>query len=126
MYDTDQDDRPAIVREADTAYEAVRAINHATINAHSIPAPVVYDFLGNAKTAAGHGMHQALTQVAAGLVRSLETHDVYDDSGNPAENAAAAAALMHQAADLATQIGELLEQAQSRISSQGYRTPEKS
>lgn len=126
MYDNDTDDRTPIVREADDAYEAIREINHATINAASIPAPVVYDVLGNLKLAAGHSMHQALNQVAAGLVRSLETHDVYDDSGDPAENAAAAAALMRQAAGLAAQIGELLEQAQSRINSQGYRTPEES
>ena len=37
MHDTD-DDRPTIVRHADEAYEAVRAINHATINAQPIPA----------------------------------------------------------------------------------------
>lgn len=80
MYDNDTDDRTPIVREADDAYEAIRAINHATINAVSIPAPVVYDVLGNLKLAAG----------------------------------------------LAAQIGELLEQAQSRINSQGYRTPEES
>ena len=126
MYDNDTDDRTPIVREADDAYEAIREINHATINARSIPAPVVYDFLGNAKTAAGHGMHQALSQVADGLLRSLDTHDVYDHNGDPAENAAAAAALMRQAAGLAAQIGELLEEAQSRINSQGYRTPEES
>lgn len=52
---------------------------------------------------------------------------MYDnDSGDPAENAAAAAALLRQAAGLAAQLGELLEQAQSRINSQGYRTPEES
>ena len=123
MHDTD-DDRPTIVRHADEAYEAVRAINHATIDAHSIPAPVVYDFLGNIKTAAGHGISQALGQVATGLLRSLDTHDVYDDNGDPTDNAAAAAALMHEAADLATQIGTLLEEAQSRISRQGYNAPD--
>lgn len=124
MHDNDTDDRPLIVREADDVYESVRAINHATIDAHSIPAPVVYDFLGNIKTAAGHGISQALGQVATGLLRSLDTHDVYDDNGDPAENAAAAAALMHEAADLATQIGTLLEEAQSRISRQGYNAPD--
>ena len=124
MYDNDTDDRPLIVREADDVYESVRAINHATIHANSIPAPVVYDFLGNLKTAAGPGISQALGQVAAGLLRSLDTHDVYDDNGDPTDNAAAAAALMHEAAGLATQIGTLLEKAQSRISGQGYNEPD--
>lgn len=122
MYDNDADDRLLIVRHADDAYKAVRAINHATINARSIPAPVVYDFLGNAKTAAGYGINQALSQVADGLLRSLETHDIYDDSGDPAENAAAA--LMREAASLAAQIGTLLEKAQSRINAQGYNDPD--
>lgn len=122
MYDNDTDDRPLIVREADEAYESVRAINHATIDANSIPAPVVYDFLGNIKTAAGHGISQALGQVAAGLLRSLDTRDVYGDNGDPTDNAAAAA-LMHEGAGLATQIGTPLEEAQSRISRQGYNAP---
>lgn len=126
MYDNDTDDRPLVVREADTAYEAVRAINHATINVASLPAPVVYDVLGNLKTAAGHGMHQALNQVAGELMRSLETHDVYDHNGSPTENAAAAAALIREAARHAAKIGALLEEAQSRISSQGYNSPEES
>ena len=78
--------------------------------------------MGNAKTAAGYGINQALSQVADGLLRSLETHDIYDDSGDPAENAAAAA-LMREAASLAAQIGTLLEEAQSRISRQGYNAP---
>ena len=124
MYGNDTDDRPLIVREADDVYESVRAINHATIHANSIPAPVVYDFLGNLKTAAGPGISQALGQVAAGLLRSLDTHDVYDDNGDPTDNAAAAAALMHEAAGLATQIGTVLEEAQSRISRQGYNVPD--
>lgn len=38
MYDNDADDRLLIVRHADDAYKAVRAISHATINARSIPA----------------------------------------------------------------------------------------
>lgn len=124
MHDNDTDDRPLIVREADDVYEAVRAINHATIDAHSIPAPVVYDALGNLKLALGYSTHQALTQVADGLLRSLDTHDVYDDNGDPTDNAAAAAALLHEAASLATQIGTLLEEAQSRISGQGYNAPD--
>lgn len=122
MHDID-DDRPTIVRHADEAYEAVRAINHATINAQSIPAPVVYDFLGNTKTGGGYGLQQALAQVADGLLRSLETHEVYDD-GDPAENAQAAADLMREASALAGRIGALLEQAQSRISYQGHAAPD--
>lgn len=78
--------------------------------------------MGNAKTAAGYGINQAQSQVADGLLRSLETHDIYDDSGDPTENAAVAAALMREAASLAAQIGTLLEEAQSRINAQGYNS----
>ena len=49
------------VHHADQAYEAVRSLNHTTLAA-KLPAPVVYDVLGNLK-GVGHMLPQALQQL---------------------------------------------------------------
>ena len=69
---------PEVVQCADDAYEAIRSINHLTISTRSLPAPLVYQVLGNFK---GVGNMQALNQLAAGLGKSLDTHVVYEDDG---------------------------------------------
>lgn len=117
-------DRWSIEIAAEAAYEATRSINHSTIvTGNGIPAPVLYRVLGELKTANGYGLNQALDQLAHGLERSLDTHDVYEDDGRePQESVSAAAQALRQAADLANQIGVLLDQAQSAVAGQGYRT----
>ncbi|MHA7174832.1 hypothetical protein ACX80B_17390 [Arthrobacter monumenti] len=117
------DETPAVVQRADDAYEAVRAINHLTINARSLPAPLVYSILGNLKML-GHSLPQTCTQIASGLGRSLETHDVYEDEGgDPVQSIATATDHLTRAAQLAAQLGEELAQAQSAINRQGYNEP---
>lgn len=112
---------PQVVQCADDAYEAIRAINHMT-NGAAIPAPVVYDVLANLK-GVGHLMPQALTQLAAGLGRSLDEYDVYeDDGGDPVQRVATAADHLTRAGRLAAQLGEEPEKAQSALSRQAYRT----
>ncbi len=117
-------DRWNIEIAAEAAYEAIRSINHFTIfTGDGIPAPVLYRVLGELKTANGYGLNQALDQLAHGLERSLGTYDVYEDDGrDPQESISASVEALHQAADLANQIGVLLDQAQSAIARQGYRT----
>ena len=106
---------------AEQAYEALRALNHDTLNAR-LPAPVVYDVLGNLK-GIGHLLPQALNQLASGLGRSLDEYDVReDDGGDPVQNIAAATDHLTRAAHLADQLGEELEKAQTVLSGQGYRT----
>ena len=117
------EETPPVVQHADDAYEAIRAINHLTLGG-STPAPLVYSILGNLK-GVGHMLPQALTQLAAGLSRSLVTHDVYEDDGrDPVQSVATATDHLTRAAELAAQIGVELERAQSAISGQGYRQPE--
>ena len=114
---------PGIVQHADDAYEAIRAISHLTVTG-STPAPLVYDVLGNLK-GVGHLLPQALTQLAAGLGRSLDTHDVYEDGGgNPVQSIATATDHLTRAAELARQLGIELDHAQTAINGQGYRQPE--
>lgn len=116
-------DRWDVEIAAETAYEAIRSINHETIFVpRGIPAPVVYRVLGELKSAGGYGLNQALNQLARGLEHSLDHYDVVEDDGrNPNESVLEAAEALGQAADLANQVGRLLDRAQSAIARQGYR-----
>jgi hypothetical protein len=114
------DGTPPATEHAEQVYEGLRAINHDTVNA-SLPAPVVYDILGNLK-GIGWLLPQALTQLAAGLGRSLNEYDVReDDGGDPIQNIATATDHLTRAALLAEQLGEELATAQNILSGQGYR-----
>lgn len=103
------------------AYESVRAINHLTFGG-TVPAPVLYDVLGNLK-GIGHLLPQALEQLSAGLEKSLVELDVYDRAGDAAGNVALATAHMARAAECARELGEALERAQSAIGDQGLQHP---
>ena len=104
---------------AETASEAIRAINHLTFR--SVPAPLLYDVLGNLK-GVGHLLPQALTQLGQGLAGSLSAYDVYDGAGkDPAASVAQARAYLAQAAARAADVGLLLEAAQGAINEQGYQ-----
>ena len=106
-----------VVRHADDAYEAIRALNHGTHR--TLPAPLVYDLLGNLNNV-GYGLEQLLGQMSTGLTRSLAGYDVYDGSREPGESVALANDAMRTAARLAHDIGALLAAAQTAINLQGY------
>lgn len=104
---------------ANVAYEAVRAINHATITA-VLPAPDVYAVLG-CLNQVGHGLSQVSTQLASSLVRSLNAYDVYeDDGGDPTTSVFTARYHLAQAAAMAHQLGTHLAHAQNAIARQGH------
>lgn len=113
-----------VVVDAEAAYEAIRSINHRTIwLADGLPAPAVYWVLAELKSALGYGAQQALGQLATGLGESLKHYDVYEDGGrDPSLSVRDASAALKAAADLAGQIGALLDAAQSAIAGQGYRS----
>ncbi len=113
-----------VVVDAEAAYEAIRSINHRTIwLSDGLPAPAVYLVLAELKSALGYGAQQGLEQLERGLVQSLNHYDVYEDDGrDPAASVQAAVAALKAAAELAGQIGPLLDLAQSAIAGQGYRT----
>nr|WP_176705794.1 hypothetical protein [Arthrobacter sp.]AXV46374.1 hypothetical protein pA40H2_p17 [Arthrobacter sp.] len=118
----DDDKTPEAVQEADTAYDALRALAHLTRATH--PAPDVYGILGNLKNL-GSFLPQISEQLAQGLVKSLEEYDVYEYEGkDPAASVALAGEHLARAAKLAAQMGEELAQAQNAINGQGYRTAE--
>jgi len=118
------DGRWPIVIDAEAAYEAVRSINHRTIwLSDGLPAPAVYWVLAELKSALGNGARQALEQLGRGLAQSLDHYEVYEDDGrDPAASVEAAGAALRAAADLAGQIGVLLDAAQVAIAGQGYRS----
>jgi hypothetical protein len=102
------------------AYESIRAINHLTNTSLPVPAPVLYDVLGNLK-GVGYLLPQALVQLGNGLERSLSVYDVYDHAREPRVSVATAQRLLVEAATKARDLGALLEEAQTTINSQGYR-----
>lgn len=118
----DDDQSAEAVQEANTAYDAVRAIAHLTRATH--PAPDVYGILGNLKNF-GSFLPQISEQLAQGLVKSLEEYDVTEYEGkDPAASVALAGEHLARAAKLAQQMGEELAMAQNAIAGQGYRTAE--
>ncbi|BBE24592.1 hypothetical protein MN0502_34750 (plasmid) [Arthrobacter sp. MN05-02] len=115
------DETPVIVEAADTIYEELRILCHESLPGRSIPAPVAYRVLGNLK-GVEYMLPQALNQLAAGLGKSLDTHDVYEDDGrDPVQSIATATDHLTRAAALAKQLGAELAQAQNAINRQGYR-----
>ena len=115
---TDEGER--IAGWPEVAYEAIRAINHLTGHG-PIPAPTVYRILGDLK-GVGHMLPQALEQLCRGLQASLAAFDVYDHRRDPAESVMDALALLARASRKAADLGQLLEDAQTAIADQGYRT----
>ena len=115
---------PTATDMAESAYEAIRAINHRTIHTRPMPAPELYTILGNLKLA-GPSLAQALHQLALALRLSLTTHDVYeDDGGDPVSRAESAIDDMEAAAVYANGIGHLLSSAQTTLAGQGYHEQE--
>lgn len=115
------DDEGDVAGWPEVAYEAIRGINHLTLYGGGIPAPTVYDVLGNVK-GVGHMLPQALRQLGDGLAASLDEFDVYDNSGRtPGESVDQARAHLEAAAEAARKMGGHLEGAQSAIAAQGYR-----
>ncbi|MGC4174350.1 hypothetical protein [Demequina sp.] len=100
--------------------EVARELAHGA--APVLPAPIVYELVADLKNSVGYTAKELLTHIATGLVRSLDAYDVTDAAGDPQANAVAAADFINRAADLASQIGQLLDQAQSAIAEQGYKT----
>jgi hypothetical protein len=107
--------------QAAEAYEAIRALNHATITA-AVPAPLAYDLLGDLSRL-GHALDQLARQIAAGLVRSLAEYDVYDDNRVPAVSVGMAVDELTRATSHARCVGVCLADAQAAISQQGYHRP---
>ncbi len=107
----------------EVAYESLRAINHLAGQGYAVPAPVLYDVLGNLK-GVGYLLPQALTQLGQGLQASLAKYEVYDTAGDPHESIDVARGYLLAAADAARTLGAALEAAQSAIAGQGYRSDE--
>ena len=115
------EEEPTVQSLANDSYDAVKELGRAI--PFNCPAPMAYSVIGNVKHTGGYLMAHVLDKLEEGLSRSLIDFDVYDNGGDPAENVAKANVHLKRAADLARQIASELEEAQSAINQQGYRTP---
>jgi len=122
--DPSTDERPTLAQYAEHAYEALRAINHATITRPPLLAPVVYEILGNLKQL-GYALDQALGQISVGLAASLEAPGLYEvyeaDGSDPAVSVEAARAAIGIACGAADDLATSIEYAQGQLTWQGYR-----
>ncbi|WP_433010323.1 hypothetical protein [Kribbella sp. CA-294648] len=107
-----------LVAAADAATEAIRSLNHQTLS-RTLPAPLAYEVLGSLQHA-GFGLEQLTRQLGAGLVRSLTTHEVFDDRGDPAASVTEAVDALLLAGQHARRVGECLSAAQAAVSGQGH------
>lgn len=88
----------------------------------AVPAPELYEVLGNVKLAAGSLLAELLGRLADGIERSIDEFEVYEArGGSPVTNAAAAASLLQGAAAHADRVLRLLDEAQTAICWQGHR-----
>lgn len=110
-----------LARHADTAYEAVRAINHLTIFGPALPAPDLYPVLGTLAQL-GHGLDQAIGQLSRGLQRSPEFYELYEaDPGRTTEEVIGEAVQwLDGAAQHARDCGHALSRAHTAIAGQGW------
>jgi len=112
----------AMIQSGNDAYEAIRALNHATITT-TVPAPVAYALLGSLRQLE-YAVAQLAGQLSSGLRRSLNEIDVYDDARDPAQSIAMAAAALEETANHANRTGECAAAAQTAIAWQGFRLEE--
>ncbi|HRW18613.1 MAG TPA: hypothetical protein P5181_07180 [Dermatophilaceae bacterium] len=105
------------------AAHAIRAICHLTRSHPAIPAPVLYEILGNLQDL-GHQLPQALDQLSHGLARSLTEYDIYDEPGtDPHDNVSRVQAALDTAASHSRTLAGQLDTAQAAIARQGLRIP---
>ena len=115
------DEKPSVVQNADDSYESIRAVAREINYATAVPAPLAYEILGNLKGVA-YALSEVGNSLGPGLRRSLDTYDVYDNNRAPADSVTMAQAALEQAAQHLEKAGALLDEAQSAINLQGYKT----
>lgn len=110
------------------AYEALRAIAHRT--QHQIPPAEAYQIIGSLKRTP-HLLPQLFTEIARGLLESLDTFEITEHLDRPLEEGelppeptvkmTEAAEHLMKAAKLSAQAGLELEKAQTAVSTQSHQ-----
>ena len=112
---------PPIVRHADDALAAMRALTCVT-SSGAIPPPVVGHVLHRLALHAG-SLDLVLVQLGVGLVDSLSAYEVFEDDGaEPLTNITRGAMLIADAAERASLLSTDLLGARAAIENQGFRT----
>lgn len=92
------------------------------VHGRAVPAPELYEILGNLEGAGGYLLAELLGRLADGIQKSVAEYEVYeDDVGNPGGRAKLTAMLLREAAAHAKHICLCLEAAHSEIAGQGHR-----
>ncbi len=116
------DTLPDALRHADTAQESIRSMTRVMPNV--LTAPIASDVLGELM-AMSHLLPEAFIKIGLGLTRALSEFETYENDGSDPEiSVVTARAFLEHAADLARQMGEALDGAQTAISEQGHKSPE--
>lgn len=107
-----------VIGYAYAAAEATRALAELT-RGRPVPATLLNHLLGNLQCVA-RTLPQLFGQLGDGLQESLHVHDVFDRDGDAQQNVINARAYLVEAAELAREIADQLEAAQSAIALQGH------
>jgi hypothetical protein len=108
--------RSRLVAHADTAHEAIRAVNHATIRRRPLPAPFLAPVLGTL-TRLGPALAQACEQLTHALTAAADTYPLgTDDASDPLTRLLDAEDHLHHAARHAHALGEHLTSAHTALS----------
>ena len=107
-----------VIGHAYSAAEALRAVTELT-RGRPVPAILLTHLLGNLQCVA-RTLPQLFGQLGDGLQESLHVHDVFDREGDAEQNVINARAYLVEAAELAREIADQLEAAQSAIALQGH------
>lgn len=110
-------------RLAGELYDDMHDLSVAVMG-RAVPAPELYDILGNLKFAGGYYLAELLGRLADGIERSLDEFEVYEaNGGDPVAHAMLAASMLQGAAAHAERVGRLLEEAHTAIAFQGHHGP---
>lgn len=108
---------------ADQAAEAIRALNHATLNTDSLPYPSsIYDTVGALERMA-YGLPQAFGQLRHRLDQFHTTRHVTSDAGHSdlPERLRQSHAWLANASAAASSLGHALEEAHAHLSHLAYK-----
>lgn len=116
---------PGLNAHAQQILSATHAFEEEPRQRSAVPAPEVYELLGDISAAISTRLPDALERMADSLERSfLVDYDVYEDDGtDPAQSIHAARQALSTAILLLRDAGDSLDHARIAMRNQGYRSP---
>ena len=110
---------PDVLRHAGEAQESILAMSRVAPDV--LTAPVAFDVIDELEGLSCL-LPTVFSQISTGLTRALTKFETYEnDGGDPEVSTATARAVLSRAAELASQLGLLLDEAKTAVSEQGHR-----